>query len=396
MAGQWYYARGGERIGPVTTDELKRLAASGELLPTDLVWKEGMQAWIPAEKIKGLIPKPPAQPASEPPPLPPSGAFDFDNDESDESDESPEWSRTERTATNPTLWWSKAGMIASIVAGVICLISIYGAIFCLPFFSLSGLIYFLAIMPGRLHGRWVSSDGSSGWVEFLSGGVFKQQDGAVGTYTLLPNQKFIDIRVSGRLTSWKILSWSGGILEIQDATGVVKSFKKGKTLAEKQASLFYTDRSRYLQRKWEPVNEDGPAIQFTEDGAMIRFDGFAARYTFSGEEPNETITIHIDGERVIVLKVLTLGRDEMVLSGEGGTRHYRRGTSITDAEAQKRADAAKEQLKKIGKAVLLTAGVIGAGIAVLGVAAAATASTTCPRCGFTRMGLHTNCPNCMY
>jgi hypothetical protein len=62
--------------------------------------------------------------------------------------------------------------------------------------------------------------------------------------------------------------------------------------------------------------------------------------------------------------------------------------SITDAESQRRADAAREQLKAVGKAVgtaaLLTVGAVGAGMA----------PTTCRRCGFTRVGLHANCPNC--
>jgi hypothetical protein len=130
---------------------------------------------------------------------------------------------------------------------------------------------------------------------------------------------------------------------------------------------------------------------------MIRFDGFAARYTLSGEEPNEVITVHIDDTQKVQLKVVSLSRDEMVLAGDGGACHYRRGVSITDAESQRRADAAKEQLKAVGKAVgtaaLLTVGAVGAGMAVLGVAAA-SAPATCRRCGFTRVGLHANCPNC--
>lgn len=255
------------------------------------------------------------------------------------------------------------------------------------------------------------TDGSTGWIEFLSGGTFKRADGTVGTYTLTPNQKFLDLRVSGRLVeSWKILVWdNGGLpfadphkgnLEVQDSTGKVKTFKKSKTLAQKQASLVYVDRSTLLHRKWEPVSGSGPAIQFTEDGAFIRFDGFAAPYTFSGEEPNEIITVHVDDGRTVVLKVLSLSQDEMVLSGEGGAVHYRRGTSVTDAESEKRAEAARAQLKKYGKAVLKTAGVIGTGIAILGVAAvigaAAASSTTCPRCGRSWSGLSANCPDCRF
>src|SRR5580704_4975442 len=39
---QWYYARDDEQLGPLPPSELRRLAASGGLAPTDLVWREGM------------------------------------------------------------------------------------------------------------------------------------------------------------------------------------------------------------------------------------------------------------------------------------------------------------------------------------------------------------------
>ena len=52
---EWYYAAGGNQAGPVGSDELKRLAASGELKPTDLVWRDGLADWTPASKIQGLF-----------------------------------------------------------------------------------------------------------------------------------------------------------------------------------------------------------------------------------------------------------------------------------------------------------------------------------------------------
>ncbi len=55
MASEWFYAlKGKARYGPVSTPQLQALARSGELQPTDLVWKKGMAEWVPAKKIKGL------------------------------------------------------------------------------------------------------------------------------------------------------------------------------------------------------------------------------------------------------------------------------------------------------------------------------------------------------
>lgn len=56
MATEWYYAKNGKQHGPVSPQELKRLANDGTLLSPDLVWKEGMDDWTPAGQIKGLLP----------------------------------------------------------------------------------------------------------------------------------------------------------------------------------------------------------------------------------------------------------------------------------------------------------------------------------------------------
>jgi hypothetical protein len=70
MVNQWYYARAGKLAGPASPEELSNLADSGQLSPTDLVWKEGMQTWVPADGIKGLFTATLATPV--PPVLPPA------------------------------------------------------------------------------------------------------------------------------------------------------------------------------------------------------------------------------------------------------------------------------------------------------------------------------------
>ena len=55
MASTWYYAQGGQQFGPVSSRQLKRLAAGGQLRPTDLIWKDGIADWTPALKLKGLF-----------------------------------------------------------------------------------------------------------------------------------------------------------------------------------------------------------------------------------------------------------------------------------------------------------------------------------------------------
>ena len=40
---QWFYGRGSDITGPVTGPELSGLAAGGTLLPTDTVWRDGVE-----------------------------------------------------------------------------------------------------------------------------------------------------------------------------------------------------------------------------------------------------------------------------------------------------------------------------------------------------------------
>ena len=57
MAQQWFYEKNGNQYGPLNSHQMQALGKSGELGPSDLVWREGMQTKIPAAKYKGLLPE---------------------------------------------------------------------------------------------------------------------------------------------------------------------------------------------------------------------------------------------------------------------------------------------------------------------------------------------------
>jgi hypothetical protein len=68
---EWYLARDGQQYGPVTDAELSKIIELGHLKPTDLVWRQGMDDWAPAESTLDLRPKsappPPRVEAPQPP-----------------------------------------------------------------------------------------------------------------------------------------------------------------------------------------------------------------------------------------------------------------------------------------------------------------------------------------
>ena len=325
------------------------------------------------------------------------------------------WSQEDRSAPN------KAEMIrrfAGIGTGALGLLAITVAeqggdfLFALWLSAITFLLFGIGpIWRMFLYAKWKPTVGDTTEMQLQHNGTLIRADGTSASFKLLKNYQFIDVWVKGRLVDcFRIVSLKKSELELQGRDGKSVKFKRvmtaGEALLMNPLSLLEQTeeekrdrRLSILQEKWEPVNGDGPAIQFTDDkgkvdeGAYIRFDGFAARYSFAAKAPFDTITIHY-GDDKIALKILSLERDELVLTGDGRSVHYKRGVSISAAQAKKRADAFNEKLKTVGKAALATVGVIGAGIAILGVAAAATTTTTCSWCGFTRSGLHMNCPGC--
>lgn len=54
-SGEWYLSRDGQSHGPVTDLELRKIAELGHLKPTDYVWREGYQDWLPAGEVPGLL-----------------------------------------------------------------------------------------------------------------------------------------------------------------------------------------------------------------------------------------------------------------------------------------------------------------------------------------------------
>ncbi len=69
---EWYYSKDNEQVGPITAAELKELALSGQISPSDFIWNEQWPEWKEAGSIKGFFPAPKAKPS--PPPIPPASA----------------------------------------------------------------------------------------------------------------------------------------------------------------------------------------------------------------------------------------------------------------------------------------------------------------------------------
>lgn len=62
----WHYARNGQQQGPINEQALRQMLAAGEVLPTDLVWRQDMAQWVPASIVPELVSPPQVAPQSVP------------------------------------------------------------------------------------------------------------------------------------------------------------------------------------------------------------------------------------------------------------------------------------------------------------------------------------------
>jgi hypothetical protein len=67
----YHIARNGQKLGVFPEAEATTKFQQGEILPSDLVWREGLPAWAPAAEVLGTKAVPPPPPPTPPPPPPP-------------------------------------------------------------------------------------------------------------------------------------------------------------------------------------------------------------------------------------------------------------------------------------------------------------------------------------
>lgn len=64
MAANWYYMLKGKRSGPITARALHDLVNSGVLSEDSLVWKEGLENWLPVARLRGGCRREPRRPSA--------------------------------------------------------------------------------------------------------------------------------------------------------------------------------------------------------------------------------------------------------------------------------------------------------------------------------------------
>jgi hypothetical protein len=53
---RWFYKTGDAKAGPVSTDQLRNMLRQGAVPSDSRVWRDGMEAWLPAAEVHELLP----------------------------------------------------------------------------------------------------------------------------------------------------------------------------------------------------------------------------------------------------------------------------------------------------------------------------------------------------
>jgi len=332
MAAEWHYSKGNQQHGPVSASELKQLAQSGKLGPSDLVWKEGMENWKPASSIKGLFPATEVGTPKSPPPI--SAPLQNDPQEIVQNLKNKlvhVW-RTNKfaffgygfgaltvficgingvlmgtTYDGPPGFWSNLGMMLALLVMLVWFGFFVG-------FVVTGFMKFNRKMNrDTIYSQWNPIDGDGPWLEFHRDGSLTDANGYAGSFSFNQDDTLDVTDDNGSVRTWKVVSIGGLEMVIKDEQGKVTRYKPKNSFSASR-------RQGLLCRKWEPVDGEGPAIQFNKDGAVIQFGGFVGYYELTGESPKEVVKITLDNGTAFSLKVISLSRHELVLSGEGGSK----------------------------------------------------------------------------
>jgi GYF domain 2 len=63
MADRWFYTHDKVKSGPFSGRQLREIADAGNIVPTDTIWKEGVEKGMLAGKVKNLFPQAPTEAA---------------------------------------------------------------------------------------------------------------------------------------------------------------------------------------------------------------------------------------------------------------------------------------------------------------------------------------------
>jgi hypothetical protein len=344
---EWHFTQSGQQAGPVTWTQLRQRAASGQLQPTDMAWKNGMPAWAAAGSVPNLFPPPTA--AAPPPPLPPvpvagsppalvervTGQLTFQGGGPGAEDQQIDilfdgqkvgvgsckggfGLAFETTAGHHTLVLAQSGMMKKVLGTA-------GKQRAFPLDLQRPGHYDITFSYPRKMGGVLG-----GFLAGLKGGA---TGASVETHNLPTEVQVNHSPQARRLPGAVQIDPNAEPTEAEE--GLVPKMLRERKEAARQA---------LLHGLWEPVTGQALSFMFTKDGAMLRGDGFATKFRWVADDKIELYAD--DTDKTAQFTILSLGQFEMILKAGEQSGHFKKGVTITEAELRRRQEEARKRAKE--------------------------------------------------
>ena len=116
---EWHYRRGDQQYGPKGIEVIEKLMNGGIITPDTVVWREGLEIWVPAGQTE-LFQKPPGSSAPQPkpqraPPLAPTQPASPMPRPAQPQSEPPQFPRSQLAETTEPQGKGKSGWLSSYI-----------------------------------------------------------------------------------------------------------------------------------------------------------------------------------------------------------------------------------------------------------------------------------------
>jgi hypothetical protein len=380
---EWYYAKGGQKVGPVSEADLKALIQSGQLSANDMVWKQGTAGWMPVSKlfpspsaVARPVPPPLSQLANvEPMPLPAASTPKSKGVVAEILAD--KWVRIGGgilaavfliTFVPAIFGWTPVGGLVFfniLLALVFCNLIVqrhpvmslrwlYGIdlmlggvvmLAALPYFGESAFPTFTVLILAPLNiwigyqfmqemtrrtslpGKYRSLQEGGLSLEFTSDGTLILSNGTAYRYVTRRNDLLL-YDGDTLADKWMIVKCDMKTLMLKGHDGKVSEYARQEYEAAKKGVKSFVGWLKkglddsVIIHKWTPENGLGPSVEFTHDGAYVSSDGIAGKYTVDWAQ--KAIQVVLTNGSSMRFSIVSVTAFQLVLSQDGKATVYTR------------------------------------------------------------------------
>jgi hypothetical protein len=214
-----------------------------------------------------------------------------------------------------------------------------------------------------LQGKFLPAHEDGLTLEFTHDGNLILSNGKVYRYATRHNDLLL---YDGDMlaTKWEIAKSDSKALVVRDDQGKLHEYKKDYSAITSATSTLssglntawkavkYSQENARLQAKWTAQGGSSPSIEFTGDGAFVRSDGRAGKYTVDWN--SKTISVTLTDKTQFVCEIVSLSPTQLVLSHDGVATTYTTSMGKRLGVSSKKSDPVSQTQEEVTEEYVTT------------------------------------------